>query len=229
MNRYFITGTDTDAGKTLAATALLARARRQGLSTLGLKPVAAGCERLPEGLRNADALALQALSHPAVDYATVNPITLEPPIAPHLAAARAGETLRLARLRDAMARALVEPRDLVLIEGAGGWRVPLNDDEDLSGLAVALGLPVILVVGLQLGCINHARLTQEAILADGLIIAGWIASQVDPDMAEPEANLATLRAYLHAPCLGVIPWLEDDGGHSPLAERAAAYLDLPGD
>ena len=229
MRRYFVTGTDTDAGKTLITTALLAKARRQGLTTLGLKPVATGCEHTPNGLRNADALVLQAFSYPWVDYTAVNPIALKPPIAPHLAAARANWTVQLAQLHDLVAVAMREPRDLVLIEGAGGWRVPLNDDEDLSGLAVHLHLPVILVVGLRLGCINHARLTLNAIRADGLTVAGWVASQVDPDFAEREANLETLRARLKAPCLGTVPWLGDGGDSLALAERAASYLELPSD
>lgn len=227
MRRYFVTGTDTDAGKTLVSTALLAKAHRQGLTTLGLKPIAAGCETTPDGLRNADALALQALSHPSVDYGVVNPIALKPPIAPNLAAARANWTIRLAPLHDLVASALNEPRDLMLIEGAGGWRVPLNDDEDLSGLAMRLDLPVILVVGLRLGCINHARLTLEAIRADGLTVAGWVASQIDPDLDEREANLETLRVHLEVPCLGVIPWLGDSDDSLALAERAANYLELP--
>ncbi len=227
MRRYFVTGTDTDAGKTLAATALLARAHRQGLTTLGLKPVAAGCQRVGGNLRNDDALALQALSRPGVAYSSVNPIALEPPIAPHLAARRAGVTIRLSELQATVADTLAQqPRDLVLVEGAGGWRVPLNAHEDLSGLAIGLDLPVILVVGLRLGCINHARLTLAAIQADGLSVAGWIASQVDPDVAEREANLDTLRACLDAPCLGVIPWL-DDTLEGTLAERAADYVTLP--
>lgn len=229
MSRYFITGTDTDAGKTLIAAALLARARRQGLTTLGLKPVAAGCARHAAGLRNADALALQALSQPPVAYRTVNPVALEPPIAPHLAAARAGRTIRLAELDDAVRPLLGEPRDLLLVEGAGGWRVPLNDEEDLSGLAVRLGLPVILVVGVRLGCISHARLTLDAIRADGLRVAGWVATQVDAAMDDYTANLATLERRLDAPCLGKVPWLGESADSAIAAERAADYLVLPGE
>lgn len=234
MSRYFITGTDTDAGKTLVATALLAKARRQGLTTLGLKPVAAGCEQHVDGLRNADALALQALTRPQVDYHTVNPVALEPAIAPHLAAAQTGRTLRLAELDDAVRPLLAEPRDLVLVEGAGGWRVPLSMGEDLSGLAIRLDLPVILVVGLRLGCISHARLTLEAIRADGLRVAGWVATRTDADMSEYEANLASLDALLEAPCLGKVPWLGTSSGNDShaavaLAERAADFLELPAD
>ncbi|MDW5376857.1 dethiobiotin synthase [Halomonas sp. HP20-15] len=231
MNGYFITGTDTDAGKTLVATALLTKARRQGLSTLGLKPVAAGCEWGPDGLCNTDALSLQALTNPPVDYRTVNPVALEPPIAPHLAATQAGMTLRLAELERAVRPALDASRDLILVEGAGGWRVPLSTQEDLSGLAVRLALPVILVVGLRLGCISHARLTLEAIRADGLHVAGWVATQTDADIQEYAANIATLEALLDVPCLGKVPWLGKTTAQSDsllLAERAADYLVLPG-
>ena len=232
MSRYFITGTDTDAGKTLISAAILAKARRQSRTTLGLKPVAAGCEHDGNALRNADARLLQALSFPRVEYATVNPIALEPPIAPHLAARRAGLTLCLDELATLIQTVLHDsPRDLILIEGAGGWRVPLNEREDLSGLAVRLGLPVILVVGMRLGCISHARLTLDAIRADGLKVAGWIATQVDPTMRDYDANLYTLRHCLEAPCLGIVPWLGEtspDGLNTQLAmaETAANYLTL---
>lgn len=230
MSAYFVTGTDTDAGKTLVTSGLLALARRRGLTTLGLKPVASGCESTPEGLRNADALALQAQTRPSLPYAVLNPFAFAPAIAPHLAARRAGMTLALDDLVE-RARPLLEAgRDLTLVEGAGGWRVPLNEGEDLSGLAVRLGLPVILVVGLRLGCISHARLTAEALRADGLRLAGWVGSLVDPAFASDEAlyrdNLATLAATLPAPCLGVVPRL---AAESPAAMAAAAadHLELP--
>ncbi|MBB3332239.1 dethiobiotin synthetase, partial [Halomonas campaniensis] len=230
MSAFFVTGTDTDAGKTLVTAGLLARARRAGLTTLGLKPVASGSATTPEGLRNADALALQGESHPAVDYATVNPVAFAPAIAPHLAARQAGVSLRLDTLVERVRPPLAAGRDLTLIEGAGGWRVPLNDDEDLADLAVRLGLPVLLVVGLRLGCIGHARLTAEAVAASGLRLAGWAGSLVDPAFAADDAlyrdNLATLAHHLPAPCLGVVPWL---AGESPgaMAEAAADHLELP--
>lgn len=230
MPAYFVTGTDTDAGKTLVASGLLALARRRGLTTLGLKPVASGSETTPGGLRNSDALALQAHCYPEVNYATVNPHAFAPAIAPHLAARRAGETLALDDLVDHARPLLDEPRDLGLVEGAGGWRVPLNDREDLAGLAVALGLPVILVVGLRLGCISHARLTCDAIAANGLRLAGWIGSLVDPAFATDQAlyrdNLATLAATLPAPCLGVVPRLAA-ASPAAMAEAAADHLELP--
>jgi dethiobiotin synthetase len=232
---YFVTGTDTDAGKTLVTSGLLALARRHGLTTLGLKPVAAGCEPSRSGvgivgLRNADAMALQAQSRPAMPYQAINPFAFEPAIAPHLAARRAGVTLELEDLLDKIRPLLALRRDLTLIEGAGGWRVPLNDTQDISGLAGTLDLPVILVVGLRLGCISHARLTAEAIAADGLNLAGWVGSLVDPAFAADEGlygdNLATLSASLPAPCLGVVPRLTAAGPEA-LAEAAADHLELP--
>lgn len=223
MSRYLVTGTDTDAGKTLIGAALLARARESGWSTLGLKPVASGCERTPQGLRNHDALMLQRQSEPTVSYAQINPFAFEPAIAPHLAAARAGYAPELETLVPLMAQALATGRDLTLIEGAGGWRVPLNEHQDLSALARELDLPVILVVGVRLGCINHARLTQEAIRADGLRLAGWVANQLDPNFSGHEGTLDTLASRIDAPCLGIVPWL----GEHATPEQAAAYLRLP--
>lgn len=234
MPAYFVTGTDTDAGKTLVTSALLAHARAKGLTTLGLKPVASGCERTVDGLRNADALALQAQTYPAVAYETINPFAFAPAIAPHLAARRAATDLDLDML-ERHVRPLLDKRsdergNLVLIEGAGGWRVPLNDREDLSGLAVRLQLPVILVVGLRLGCISHARLTADAIIEDGLELAGWVGSLLDPAFDEDDAlyrdNLETLRRQLPAPCLGVIPRLRGSEPHA-LAQAGARYLALP--
>ncbi|RTR05265.1 dethiobiotin synthase [Halomonas nitroreducens] len=230
MAVYFVTGTDTDAGKTLVTSGLLALARREGLTTLGLKPVASGCEPTAAGLRNIDALTLQAQSMPAPPYASVNPFAYAPAIAPHLAARRAGEVPTLDALVECTAAALADDRNLTLIEGAGGWRVPLNDSEDLAGLARRLELPVILVVGLKLGCLSHARLTAEAVRADGLDLAGWVGNLVDSGFAEDVAlyrdNQATLERCLEAPCLGVVPRL---AGESPdaRADTAANYLKLP--
>ncbi|TLF52510.1 dethiobiotin synthase [Halomonas urmiana] len=230
MSAYFVTGTDTDAGKTLVTSGLLALARRRGFTTLGLKPVASGCEETAQGLRNADALALEAQTRPPLPYATINPFAFAPAIAPHLAARRAGATPTLAVLADHVRPPLDLERDLTLIEGAGGWRVPLNEREDLSGLAVRLALPVILVVGLRLGAISHARLSGEAIRADGLRLAGWVGNLIDPGFAADDAlyrdNLATLAATLDAPCLGVVPRLAAEG-HAALAAAAADHLAMP--
>lgn len=227
MAAFLVTGTDTDAGKTLITSGLLALAHRQGLSTLGLKPVASGSDPTDAGLRNSDALALQAHSHPRVPYTTVNPHAFAPAIAPHLAAREAGITLTLDALSESLREGLALDRDLTLLEGAGGWRVPLNAREDLADLAAHLELSVILVVGLRLGCINHARLTAEAIRADGLRLAGWAGSLVDSSFGLDEAlyrdNLATLERTLDAPCLGIVPHLPA----GEMATAAADYLVLP--
>ncbi|SHM10841.1 dethiobiotin synthase [Vreelandella subglaciescola] len=226
MSTYFVTGTNTDAGKTLVTSALLYAARRRDYSTLGLKPVASGSDVTESGLRNADALALQAHSAPPVAYSTVNPFAFAPAIAPHLAAAEAGRPLSAAAIIDALRQTLKQtPRDFTLVEGAGGWRVPLNADEDFSELAAGLKLPVILTVGLTLGCLNHARLSAEAIAADGLRLVGWVGSAIDPafsaDTPRFTANLELLERKLGAPCLGIIPHLK-----APSAEAASTYLTL---
>ena len=205
--RYFVTGTDTEIGKTTVAAGLLHAARIRGLSTAAVKPVAAGCERTVAGLRNDDALTLMAECSPPLEYDLLNPVALEPAIAPHIAAAEAGLTLSAQQLAQACFKAFDRRADLTLVEGAGGWRVPLNDQQTLADLAIALGEPVILVVGLRLGCINHALLTAEAIAADGLQLAGWVANQVDPQMDRQQHNLDTLKALMPAPLLGVVPRL----------------------
>lgn len=221
MARYFIAGTDTEIGKTTIAAGLLHAAAKAGLSTLGAKPVASGCERTAEGLRNEDALALLGQSSLRLPYAAINPYAFEPAIAPHLAAQEAGVALTVQALAQPMREVLAHPAQFTLIEGAGGWRVPLAGGEYLSGLAVALELPVILVVGVRLGCINHALLTAEAIAADGLVLAGWVANVVDAQTSRLEENLATLCERLPAPCLGRVPRLP-----AATPDQVAAYLDL---
>jgi dethiobiotin synthetase len=216
---FFITGTDTGVGKTAVAAGLLAAANAAGLSTAALKPVAAGCDDTAEGLRNADALLLQATMSLPLSYDEINPVALREPIAPHIAAAHAGRRLSAARLAGFCRGVLARRADLTLVEGAGGWRLPLGGGEFLSQLAVELQLPVILVVGLRLGCLNHALLTAEAIARDGLPLAGWVANGCGPEMAAQADNIATLRALLPAPCLGEIPLLA-----APAPDRIAAYL-----
>ncbi len=220
MSAYFVAGTDTGVGKTRVAVALLYGARQRGLTTLGLKPVAAGCEVTAEGLHNEDALLLRAESSVALPYAQTNPVALEPPIAPHIAAARAGVSLSAGQLA-AHCRPLLSRAELTLVEGAGGWRVPLNDSETMADLALALQLPVILVVGIRLGCLNHALLSAEAIQRDGLTLAGWVANGVDPRVACADENIATLQTRLAAPCVGVVPPLRD-----PSPAAVAAYLNF---
>ncbi|BAQ77313.1 MULTISPECIES: dethiobiotin synthase [Pseudomonas] len=218
---YFITGTDTDVGKTTIAAGLLHAARLAGLSTAAGKPVASGCEVGPKGLRNADALALLAQSSLPLSYEEVNPFAFEPAIAPHLAAREAGVALTVQSLLMPMRELLAKGADFTLIEGAGGWRVPLADQDNLSDLAMALGLPVILVVGVRLGCINHALLSAEAIAQDGLQLAGWVANIIEPKTSRLEENLATLAERLPAPCLGRVPRLKPAS-----AEAVAEHLQL---
>jgi len=208
-NAFFVTGTDTGVGKTLISAALLHAANAKGLSTAALKPIAAGCELTPEGLRNDDALMLQAAMNTPLAYEQINPIALAPAIAPHIAAENSQRRFSADRLVGFCRGVLMSRADFVIVEGAGGWRVPLNHRETLADLPKALSLPVILVVGMRLGCLNHALLTAEAIRRDGLPIAGWVANQIDPNMPEYEQNIATLERMLPTPCIGDIPFLNN--------------------
>ena len=205
----FVTGTDTGVGKTYASAVLLHTLARhhagKGLRIVGMKPVAAGLVQHEGRWVSEDAMALRAASNVAVPEGLDNPVQLPDPLSPHLAAERAGRRVTVAELQAAHS-ALCAHADTVLVEGAGGWRVPLNDTEYLSDLARVLHAPVVLVVGLRLGCLNHALLTAEAIRADGLQLAGWVANRIDPDMACADENIATLQARLGAPLLGVLPW-----------------------
>ena len=201
--RYFVTGTNTNVGKTWVSVRLLEAAREAGLSCYGLKPIAAGSEDTPEGVRNEDAEALLEAASIKLDYELVNPIAFREPVAPHILAQRQGMNLTAERLAGYVNGALMTQKaDLVLVEGAGGWYVPINQRETLADLARQLGLPVILVVGMELGCLNHALLTAEAIRRDGLELAGWIANFLHDDMNAGEENFRTLEAMLPAPCLG---------------------------
>ncbi|MCG8609475.1 MAG: dethiobiotin synthase [Pseudomonadales bacterium] len=221
MKKIFVTGTDTDAGKTWISAALLHRFSEAGQRCIGLKPVAAGCEKNESGdLRNSDALLLQNYMSESLPYEQVNPVAFEEPVAPHLAAQRAGRHVTLQRLIGLCRGVELKRPDVLLIEGAGGWRVPLNEQEMLSGLAVELQTEVVLVVGLKLGCISHALLTAEAIMRDGLKLAGWIANQAsEVEMDLQQENIATLTALIPAPCLGVVP-------HTETIEDAALKLEI---
>lgn len=219
-NAYFVTGTDTGVGKTVVAVGLLHAARRAGLTTIGLKPVAAGADSERGGVTgNGDALALQDAATLDLDYATVNPVLLSRPLAPHIAAERDGVRIDVADLATRYRAAVGNDADLVVVEGAGGWLVPLNDMETMADLVVELGLPVILVVGMRLGCLNHALLTSVAIRDAGLRLAGWVANCHDGDMEALADNVDALRARLPAPLLGRIPLLG-------AAKDAADHLDL---
>lgn len=217
----FVTGSDTDCGKTFVARAMLHQLGAQGVRAAGFKPVAAGAAWRDGELRNDDALALQSASGPDLPYALVNPYCFEPAIAPHLAAAEAGVEIDLGVILAARA-GLAQQCDFIVAEGAGGWLVPLGPHLDIEGLAVALELPVLLVVGLRLGCLNHALLSARAVRASGARLAGWVASQVDPHMQRAEANVASLVERLGAPCLGVLP---RPGSDERLAGRLPLALD----
>lgn len=212
----FIAGTDTGVGKTHVACALLHALRAAGHDACGMKPVASGCMETPAGLRNDDALALQAASSGAPAYALINPVALRDPLSPHLAAAHDGVTIALPPLRAAF-EALSASHPRVVVEGVGGWLVPLAPGLLASDIALQWQLPVLLVVGLRLGCLNHALLSARAIAADGCQLLGWIGNRIDPGMLAVEENLASLRALLPAPCLGVLP-------HGVAPEPAAVLL-----
>ena len=202
----FVTGTDTGVGKTLVSTALLQLFVEQGLRAVGMKPIAAGCERREGVLVNEDVELLRAAGNVSVPRDLMNPYAFESPIAPHLAARQAGEPIAIARVTECYER-LAREADVVIVEGAGGWLVPLNETDTMADLALRLGLPLILVVGMRLGCLNHALLTVEAIERRGLELAGWVANRIDPNMDGFDGNLATLAGRISAPLLGVIPSL----------------------
>lgn len=220
---FLVTGTDTGVGKTLFSCALLRAAAQAGCKTAAIKPVAAGAVQTAEGLRNDDALQLQAAATMTQSYQEVNPICLEPALAPHIAASQTGRRLSVDRITGFCQGVLMQRADLTLIEGVGGWRVPLNDRETFADVAKRLNLPVILVVGMRLGCLNHALLTAEAIHRDGLVLAGWVANTIDAAMPARAENVATLRQQLMmAPLLADLPFLS----HPPSAEEAARHIDL---
>ena len=207
---WFVTGTDTGVGKTFASVALLHALRASGLSATGMKPVASGCEWSPDGWRNADALALQSASDPQPTYVDLNPCALPNATAPQLAARDAGVVVELPVLLAAHAR-LAANADVTVVEGAGGWLAPMADGLDQSALARALDAGVVLVVGLRLGCLSHARLTARAIEADGCRFAGWIGNRVDRDFDRADDYLDLLRDALPSPCLGVLAHVAEGG------------------
>lgn len=197
----FITGTDTGIGKTHVACDLLRALRASGRSVQGMKPVASGCERVDGHWRNDDALALMAVSQPGADYALVNPYALPLPTAPQIAALDAGILIELPVLQAAY-RQLAASSGFVLIEGVGGWLAPLADSIDQADLVQALDVPVILVIGLRLGCINHGRLSEQAILATGCRLLGWIGNGIDPDFDADGRYFQSLLSSLQSRCLG---------------------------
>lgn len=204
MKGWFITGTDTGVGKTFVTVGLLRYLNTHGVMAAGMKPLASGCERTPDGcLRNEDALLIRDASALELPYELVNPFPFEPPVAPHIAAARAGVVIDMETILERF-NMIADQADCVIVEGVGGWEVPVGEDAGMPDLAAALGLPVILVVGLRLGCINHAMLTAHAARARGLELAGWVANRVETFVDEEEAVIEAIANRIGAPMLGNI-------------------------
>ena len=220
-NQFYVTGTDTGVGKSVASAALLHALRARGRRAIGMKPVASGCEWIDGGWRNEDARLLQAASDPRPDYDDVNPFALRAPVAPELALRDDGVELALAPILAAHAR-LAAQGDAMVVEGVGGWAAPLSAELDQLDLVRALRLPVVLVVGLRLGCINHARLSVRAIQDDGVELLSWIGNVIDPAMARIDDNFGILRQRLPIPCWGRLPYAA-----RPDPEALSRHLQLP--
>ena len=220
MKRWFITGTDTEIGKTYVSAALIRHLVGQGYRVAGMKPVASGCETTADGLRNDDALALMAAANVEIPYDVVNPYAFEPAIAPHIAAQQAGRSIEIDRI-GTLARTI--EADYLVVEGVGGWCVPLDESVLLASMAKTLADEVIIVVGMRLGCINHGLLTAAQVERDGMPLKGWIANHVDPDMQAQSENLATLKSLMPVPLLGVLPW---SASEAPLPELNIAGTNI---
>jgi dethiobiotin synthetase len=218
----FVTGTDTEIGKTLVSAAILHKLVQQGQRACGMKPIAAGAEERDGELHNEDAAMLRAAGNVHLPQHITTPFMLREPCAPHIAARLEGVCIEPVPILAAYAE-ILGASDATVVEGVGGFCVPFSDDFDSADLAVQLNLPVVLVVGLRLGCINHALLTAEAVVARGLVLAGWVANQVDPDMRFADENIAALEQRMPAPLLGRVPRLDQ-----PSAANAAAYIELAG-
>lgn len=218
MQRHlFVTGTDTEVGKTRISVGLVKVLQQQGYSVAAMKPVASGCEWQDGQLQNEDALALSQQADIKLPYSQVNPYAFEPAIAPHLAADQVGQSISLDLIETNFA-AMKLQADAIVVEGAGGWLVPLNDQKTIADLAKALQIPVVLVVAIKLGCINHALLTVQAIATSGLKLEGWVANDFLQD-PQSTAIIQSLTQRIAAPCLGIVPKLADH-------EDASAYLKL---
>lgn len=218
---YFVTGTDTDVGKTVCCQALLQAANKQKRRTLAYKPIAAGCEQTPYGLRNHDAALLQKTCNLEVAYKLVNPIAFTLAIAPHIAAQLENKPIEQSYISQGLERLKSLKSDLIIVEGAGGWRLPLNAHETLSDWVVTQKLSVILVVGMKLGCLNHAILTYESIINDGLKVVGWIANQVEKNMPYYALNIEMLKHKINAPMIAEIPHLQNIN-----EQDLSAYVDF---
>lgn len=214
---YFITGTDTEIGKTYVSTFILHQLNQLGFRTIGLKPLASGSTNTQQGLKNEDALKLQKAASIKLPYELVNPFTFEPPIAPHLAAKKIGKTVCANDLIHHYHKIITNyENDYVIIEGIGGWLTPLNDKETLADWVVGLDVPVILVVGIKLGCLNHAILTWYSLQSHKINIAGWVANCIDTSALAQEENIAALKNWIKAPFLAKIPYHETEQATAPI-------------
>jgi len=218
---FFVTGTDTGVGKTGVSLGLMRALQAQGHTVVGMKPVASGCRATTNGLENEDALKLQRCSSLAVEYGQVNPYAFEPAVAPHIAARISGENIQVPVIRNRF-HDLSQRADFVIVEGVGGWLVPINAEQAMQDVAIDLGLPVVLVVAIRLGCLNHALLTADAIHRSGLQLAGWVANRMDPHCEHPEQLVAALGERLKAALLADIGFTQDGSG----IEKQVGLTDL---
>jgi dethiobiotin synthetase len=221
----FVTGTDTGVGKTLVSVSLVKALVRRGLRVSVMKPIASGSEHTPTGLRNADALALAAASNVAAPYAAINPYCFEPAISPHIAAKEAGIDVDMRLIKQSF-ESLAAGADLVVVEGAGGWYAPISESQAMSDLPGLLDVPVLLVVGLRLGCLNHAVLTRRAIDAEGARFAGWVANSIDPALERRAENLVSLELRLGGEPLAVFPFAPHAQSDAGSGEQLGRRLSL---
>jgi dethiobiotin synthetase len=222
---FFITGTDTDVGKTTVALALMAMLQQQGLRVAAMKPVSAGCEKTQQGLRNDDAVQLMQQASIDLPYELVNPYAFEEFVAPHIAASKNNITMQVEPLCNAY-KEIAAQVDVVIVEGAGGWQVPLNKSETMANVAVALGLPVINVVGLRLGCLNHALLTADSIAAHGLKNIAWVGNTLSANMVCEMENIDSLKQRLPGACLGIVPFDVELSKQQSSVEKITQYLNV---
>lgn len=225
-NGFFVTGTDTDIGKTLVSLGLVERLKQRNNKVAIMKPVATGCQHTEQGLRNDDAELLHKHASMQFGYDVINPYAFAPAIAPHIAANEQGIRIDIEKIY-AHFVGIAQYNEYVVVEGAGGWQAPLNDFQTMADLAKRLKLPIILTVGIRLGCINHALLTAESIQQQGLHLAGWVANQIEPEMPYAEENIQAIEERLSAPRLGTIPYLESLRSHALDPKVIANKLTLP--
>lgn len=226
MQSFFVTGTDTDVGKTFIACGLLQAFNHKGLKTIGYKPISAGCERVNGELENDDAKRLLAESNVPLTLPDVNPIAFEPPIAPHIAAAQVHSVIKPQEIVTGWHHLAEKSPDVLLTEGAGGWELPINQSQTLPDVLKQIPCEVILVVGMQLGCLNHALLTANAIKNSGFKLAGWVANYLSSDMPVVEENIATLKSMIDAPLLGVVPWIQCLDEAMNASQQVNQYLNI---